>query len=160
MKKLITIATLALVSLPVYAKDAVSMTVHIINRQSHEQSYDYVAVQGNSAAFGHATANGNTVNGSAYGFSNGSAIGGTFHVEGATFTLQLPDGRLAVVNCNGKYAPFHRATGNTRSCRVPLVDTLTAEFKGDSAKLIWGASIDGSKSESETYKILGIIPAQ
>jgi len=38
-----------------------------------------------------------------------------------------------------------------------MVDNIEADFKGDKAKLIWPASLDGKKTESETYKILGVL---
>jgi len=78
--------------------------------------------------------------------------------NGATFTLQLPDGRLAIVNCESKFAE-HMAgrVGDRRSCRTPLVDSIEADFNGDNAKLIWPVSLDGKKMQSETYKILGIL---
>jgi hypothetical protein len=47
-----------------------------------------------------------------------------------------------------------------RSCRMPIVDEIEVEFSKDSAKLIWPVSIDGKKTESETYKIIGILKAQ
>jgi hypothetical protein len=47
--------------------------------------------------------------------------------------------------------------GNRRSCRVPLVDNIQADFNGDNAKLIWPVSLDGKKMQSETYKILAIL---
>jgi len=37
------------------------------------------------------------------------------------------------------------------------MNTITAEFDGGSAKLIWPAGIEGKKTESETYKIITII---
>jgi hypothetical protein len=80
-----------------------------------------------------------------------------YTVAGATFTLLLPDGRRAVVNCNPKYA-FKGDYINRRSCRVPPQDDITAEFKEANAKLIWPVSIDGSKTQSETYKIVAILP--
>jgi hypothetical protein len=52
---------------------AQKLNVKIIDRQDKEDSYDYAAVY------------------------NNIAVGKTFKVYGATFTLQLPDGRLAVV---------------------------------------------------------------
>ena len=83
---------------------------------------------------------------------------GVFQATGATLTLQLPDGRVAVVNCNSKYqvisGPAHR-----RSCRVPATDIVHAEFSGDKAKLKWVVSLDGKKLDSETYKVLGVYPA-
>jgi hypothetical protein len=40
---------------------------------------------------------------------------------------------------------------------MPLVENIQAEFKGDKAKLIWVVSVDGKKTESETYKVLGVL---
>jgi hypothetical protein len=40
---------------------------------------------------------------------------------------------------------------------MPLVNEIQAEFDGDKAKLQWPVSIDGKKTESETYKILAIL---
>jgi hypothetical protein len=82
-----------------------------------------------------------------------------FHVRGATLTLQLPDGRLAVVNCESKFAErFAGPQGNRRSCRVPLVEDVEADFHGDKAKLQWVVSLDGKKGQSETYKVLAVLP--
>jgi hypothetical protein len=113
---------------------AQKLNVKIIDRQDKEDSYDYAAVY------------------------NNVAVGKTFKVYGATFTLQLPDGRLAVVNCDSKFAE-HMAghAGNRRSCRAPIVDDIQADFNGDKAKLIWPVSLDGKKMQSETYKILGVL---
>jgi hypothetical protein len=112
---------------------AQQLQVKIIDRQDKEDSYDYVAVY------------------------NNTAVGKTFKVHGATFTLQLPDGRLAIVNCESKFAEHMRGpAGNHRSCRAPVVDNIEADFKGDNAKLIWPVSLDGKKMQTETYKILGI----
>jgi hypothetical protein len=83
----------------------------------------------------------------------------SYHVRGATFSLLLSDGRVAVVNCESKFAEhFAGPAGNHRSCRMPLVDDIEAEFNGNKAKLQWPVSIDGKKIESETYKILGVLP--
>ena len=35
-----------------------------------------------------------------------------------------------------------------------------AEFKGDKAKLYWPTSLDGKKTESETYKIIAVMKAK
>jgi hypothetical protein len=80
------------------------------------------------------------------------------YVRGAKFSLQLPDGRVVVVNCESKFAE-HMAgpAGNHRSCRVPLVDNIKAEFSGDKAKLVWVVSLDGKKMQSETYKVLAVL---
>jgi hypothetical protein len=110
------------------------LEVKVIDRRDKDDQYDYAAVY------------------------NNVAVGKTFKVHGATFTLQLPDGRLAVVNCESKFAE-HMAgrAGNRRSCRSPLVESFQVDFKGDNAKLIWPVSIDGKKLQSETYKILGVL---
>lgn len=113
---------------------AQKLDVKIVDRQDKEDEYDYAAV------------------------FNNVAVAKSFKVRGATLTLQLPDGRGAVVNCESKFAE-HMAgrVGNRRSCRVPLVDNIQAEFNGDNAKLIWLVSVDGKKMQSETYKILAIL---
>ncbi len=81
---------------------------------------------------------------------------GTYSVTGATLSLLLPDGRVAVVNCASKLNLFSTDPHPQRSCRIPPVDTIEVEFKGKNAKLAWSVSVDGSKMESETYKILAI----
>lgn len=113
---------------------AQKLNVKIIDRQDKEDEYAYVAVY------------------------NNVAVGKSFKVHGATFTLQLPDGRVAIVNCESKFAE-HMAgrVGNRRSCRTPLVDSIQADFNGDNAKLIWSVSLDGKKIQSETYKVLAIL---
>ncbi len=117
---------------------AQKLNVKIVNREDNDSSYDYAGVY--------------SVGGST------TATATTFHVTGATLTLQLPDGRMAVVNCASKFAEhFAGRAGNRRSCHVPLVDSVQAEFHGDSAKLSWNVSIDGKKSQSETYKILAVM---
>ncbi len=131
MKFALALAALILTSSPAFAQ---KLDVKILDRQDKEDSYTYAAVY------------------------NNVAVGKSFKVQGATFTLQLPDGRLVIVNCESKFAE-HMAgrVGNRRSCRTPLVENIEAEFKGDNAKLIWPVSIDGKKMQSETYKILGIL---
>jgi hypothetical protein len=113
---------------------AQKLDVKIVDRQDKNDEYDYAAVY------------------------NNVAVGKTFKVQGVTFTLLLPDGRLAIVNCESKFAE-HMAgrVGNRRSCRAPVVDSIQVDFKGDNAKLIWPVSLDGKKMQSETYKILGIL---
>jgi len=130
MKWTIALAVLVCVG----SASAQKLGVTIIDRQDKEDEYDYAAVY------------------------NNVAVGKTFKVHGATFTLQLPDGRLAVVNCDSKFAE-HMAgpVGNRRSCRTPIVDNIQADFHGDNARLIWPVSLDGKKMQSETYKILGIL---
>jgi hypothetical protein len=141
-----------------------SMRVKIIKRQSSETEYSYV-VPGhfNSSSdtdlncqVGDTTANcsGTTTTNGTY--TSPREI--SYRVNGATLSLLLPDGKVAVVNCVSK---FHYAYGNglygKRSCRTPILDNIQVEFKGKDAKLMWPVSLDGKTFESETYKILAIL---
>jgi hypothetical protein len=143
---------------------AQKLNVKIIDRQDHDTDYSYVVpghVFANSTA--NVNCNGDANNVNCNGSSTTSGIGTPayevpFHVRGATFSLQLPDGRIAVVNCDSKFAEhFAGPRGNHRDCREPIVDNIQADFHGDKAKLIWVVSLDGKKTESETYKVLGIL---
>jgi hypothetical protein len=79
-------------------------------------------------------------------------------LRGATLSLLLLGGRIAVVNCDSKFAEhFAGAAGNHRNCRQPVVDNIQADFRGGNAKLEWVVSLDGKKTQSETYKVLGIL---
>ncbi len=153
MCKIFVSLLLCLFSTAAYATDKVS--VRIIQRQSSETNYNYV-IPGfsNSTASGNVNCYGANCSGSAR--SNGYSIparAGSYAVSGATFSLLLPDGRVAVVNCNSKgWGSRHR-----RSCRTPLVNDIEAEFSGDNAKLFWVVSLDGKKTESETYKVVAIL---
>ena len=143
---------------------AQTFDVTIIKRQSNETEYTYV-VPGSfsSVSNSNATCSGTdssvNCNGSTHttGFST-PAREFSLHVRGATFTLLLPDGRLAVVNCESKFAErFAGPSGNHRSCRQPLVNNIQAEFHGGKAKLEWVVSLDGKKRDSETYKVLAVL---
>jgi hypothetical protein len=164
MNKVIPALVLAvLIVSPVFAQ---KMTVKIVNRQDFETNYSYV-VAGYSSSTSNANVNcsGDTTvncNGSSTttGYST-PARQVSFSVSGATFSLELPDGRLAVINCTSKFQErMAGASGNRRSCRVPLVDEIQAQFNGDKAKLEWPVSIDGKKNATETYKVLGVFPKQ
>jgi hypothetical protein len=139
-----------------------TLKVKIVDRQTSSTNYSYT-VPANLFAQTNANAN-------CFGAANTATCSGSstttgtltpkrpvsYNVRGATFTLALPDGRFVVVNCESKYAPKGDYI-NRRSCRIPLVDDIQAEFDGDNAKLRWIVSIDGKKTESETYKILAIL---
>ena len=142
---------------------AQKFTVQIINRQDNDTDYTYVVP-------GHFTSQSNldincsgdtNVNCNGSATTTGSSMPAqqvSYHVRGATFTLALPDGRAAVVNCESKFKErMAGARGNHRSCRMPLVDTIEANFHGDKAKLEWVVSLDGKKTQSETYRILAIL---
>lgn len=134
---------------------AQKMDVRIIQRQSSETNYNYVI-----PGFSNSNANGslNCYGSSCYGSAHSSGMSipgrvGSYSVSGATFSLALPDGRIAVVNCNSKgWGNRHR-----RSCRTPFVNNIEAEFNGKNAKLIWPVSLDGKKMESETYTVLAVL---
>lgn len=128
------------------------LTVKIIDRQNSETDYSYV-VPGRSTANSNSNVNcfgtGNNVNCNGTTNTVGTNVPAQqvpYHVRGATFSLLLPDGRIAVVNCESKFAErFSGPRGNRRSCRMPIVDDIQAEFDGDKAKLSWPVSLDGRK---------------
>jgi hypothetical protein len=165
MRKLELLAAFAVLC-PV-AASAQLLNVKIVQRQDKQTQYTY-EVAGHSSTTGSGSADcfgsGNSVNCSASGNSNTTTTAPhlvSFSVSGATYSLLLPDGRVAVVNCTAKFAErFAGPIGNHRSCRQPINDDLQVEFKGKNAKLLWPVSLDGKKMESETYIILGLIPAQ
>ena len=149
---------------------AQKLDVKIVGREDNETEYTYVVpghftAQSNSSAncYGSESTLGNSSNVNCTGSTTTSGATTpaqqiSYHVRGATFTLLLPDGRAVVVNCESKFAE-HMAgpAGNHRSCRVPLVDNIQADFKGDKAKLMWVVSLDGKKIQSETYKVLAVL---
>jgi hypothetical protein len=155
---------IVMLALCVSAYPATVLDVKIVDRQNNDTDYSYV-VPGYSSSNSNTDVNcfGNVYNVNCNGTtrttgSNTPARQVSYHVRGATFTLQLPDGRVAVVNCESKLAErFAGPQGNHRSCRMPLVDDIQAEFNGDKAKLIWSVSIDGKKMQSETYKVLAVL---
>jgi len=80
----------------------------------------------------------------------------SLNVVGTTVSLKLPDGKVAVLNCINKYS-YKGTAINRRSCGMPLVEHVQAEFKGDIARLEWPVSPDGKKTESETYKVVALL---
>jgi hypothetical protein len=153
---------LAVVSvLAVSMNAAQKFDVKIVNRQVGETEYSYV-VPGSSHTNANANVNcvGTANSANCNGLANSTTRSVPSHVKeytvtGATFTLQLPDGRVAVVNCDSRQNFW--TDSHPRSCRIPLVNDIQAEFDGDKAKLKWPVSIDGKKMQSETYKILAVI---
>jgi hypothetical protein len=149
--------------------------VKIVQRQTADTTYSYhLAGYATSNSTGNAdcsgtatytsstTANINT-NCSTTGTTNTTYMAPrnvSYSVTGATFSLLLPDGRIAVVNCPSKWRPGPGEGGlySRRSCRIPIVDDLQAEFKGKNAKLSWAVSLDGKKRDSETYAVLAVLP--
>lgn len=143
---------------------AQKLEVTIVHRQDNQTDYSYV-VPGYSSTQANTNVNcdstGNSVNCNGSGTANSfrtPAREVSFQVTGATLSLLLPDGRVVVVNCKSKFAErMAGPRGNHRSCRVPLVDRIEADFHGDKAKLRWPVSLDGKKFRSETYKILAVL---
>lgn len=165
MSQLLTraLSAIALLTvLPTSLLAAQKLNVKIVDRQTSGTNYSYV-VPGDLTSHSNTSENcfgaANTVNCSSSTSTTGSVTPPrpvSYEVRGATFSLQLPDGRIAVVNCESKYSPKFDYI-NRRSCRMPLVNDIQAEFDGDKAKLIWSVSIDSKKTESETYKILAVL---
>jgi hypothetical protein len=161
MSSLIAGGLLLFVTIPLAAQ---KLQVKIINRQDSETDYWYVVpgyAYSNSNASVNCIGDLNTTNCNGSGRTTTTNVPGqqvSYHVRGATFTLKLPDGRVAVVNCESKFAErMAGPRGNRRSCRMPIVDDVNAEFKGDKAKLEWPVSLDGKKMASETYKIVAVL---
>jgi hypothetical protein len=154
---------LVFVTLLAFAAETVEVVV--LDRQNHDTNYTYV-IPASSTSDARTNINcsgiANTVNCSSATSTTTNttpAVTSSYQVRGATFELGLPDGRIAIVNCESKanMTDFSRMDQMRRSCRVPLVNKMKAEFNGDKAKLSWSVSIDGKKFESETYKILGVL---
>jgi hypothetical protein len=132
MKKGILLLFVALASIASVAKEKERVTVTVISRNDSNVAYSYAFVSGSTG------------------------IAQNLNLQGATLTLQLPSGDVAVVNCTSKFQERFAGPGNVRSCRVPLVNDFEATFDGDKAKLFWATSLDGKKVESETYKIIAV----
>jgi hypothetical protein len=143
---------------------AQKFAVKIVDRQVSDTTYTYM-VPGSVLTNSAATANcfGTQSVGCSASDTTATTVlpprSGAYNVRGATFTLLLPDRRVVVVNCESKYQLKFDYV-NRRSCRIPLVDEIEAEFKGSDAKLRWVVSLDGKKTESETYKILAVLLQQ
>lgn len=142
-------------------KSALKQSVTIVDRKESQSTYKY-AVPGRTAWNCAPDIYGQT--GCTGGVTEGTVLVGEYNVTGVTLSLLLPDGRLAVVNCAAKYkfwvAPSDEAKGNLghyRDCRQPPTDNITTEFNGNEAKLLWPVSIDGSKMQNETYKVIAIL---
>jgi len=158
------LATAALILACSASSLAQKLDVKIVDRQDNETEYTYVVpghFSSNSNSYANCNGNDSNVNCSGSTTTNGYTTPAhqvSYRVRGATFSLLLPDGRVAVVNCEGKFAErFAGPAGNHRSCRRPLVDSIQADFHGDKAKLEWVVSLDGKKKQSETYKVLAVL---
>ena len=144
--------------------EKMELKVKVVDRQTHDTHYTYfVPAEFTSHSNSSASCLGadSAINCSGSSTTHGTATpaySGSFDVRGATLSLQLPDGQIAVVNCDSKFVEhFAGHAGNHRDCRVPLVNDIRVEFDGGKAKLKWPVSIDGKKIASETYKILGVL---
>jgi hypothetical protein len=168
MKKTALVLIIVVCATPATAQ---KLAVRVIDRQDNDTDYTYVVpARWFSNSNTNVNCNGSGANVNCNGTTNTTgtvtpAHQMSYHVRGATFTLQLPDGRGAVVNCESKYAPrgdsaagvLPSLLSSRRDCRMPLVESIQAEFHGDKAKLIWPVSLDGKKMQSETYKVLAIL---
>jgi hypothetical protein len=127
MRRWIVISVILLYSLPVYTAERVK--VKIVDRRDSEQEYSYTVPQQQIA----------------------------YSVRGATLSLLLADGRVVVVNCDSKFKMPVFNWADRRNCRIPVVENVEVEFNKDNARLIWPVSLDGKRTDSETYKIVGIV---
>src|SRR5207248_459233 len=133
------------------ANAAQKFDVTILNRQMSEENYSYIVpgrVVEQSTSTADCSGVGNGVNCIGSTKTTGTvtpAHAVSYTVQGATFTLKLPDSRLVVVNCSSKYTFLDAlfSVKERRSCRIPSGDHVQAEFDGDAAKLRWPVSIDG-----------------
>jgi hypothetical protein len=159
--KFVVIALVFVCSASAFAQ---KMAVKVVDRQENETDYSYV-VPGHFSSYSNSNVNCSATDYSANCSGTGTANGSStpaqsvpYYVRGATLTLLLPDGRGAVVNCESKFAErMAGPRGNHRSCRVPMVSDIEADFHGDKAKLEWVVSLDGKKKQSETYKVLAVL---
>lgn len=77
---------------------------------------------------------------------------------GTTLSLQLPDGRVALVNCQNQNRYSSKGIPNNRhTCGMPMVQHVQAEFAGQNAKLEWPIGADGRKTETEMYKVVAML---
>lgn len=160
-KRMLVLTTLVLVYFTTSINAAENMEVTILDRQSHAEAYTFI-IPGYSTTTTNASGSVAGSKNSAFYSESGSSTtisapgsARSYQVVGSTLSLKLPDGRIVVVNCNQKINWGH--VDRYRSCRVPLINNIQAEFNGDNAKLKWPVSIDGKKIQQETYKILGIL---
>ena len=151
MRQIITVGAILIAITTSLAAESKRMTVKVIRVQNSESEY-----RGTLPGRVDTNVGTNTINTTV---RPPQEIG--YSVSGATLTLLLPDGRLAVVNCVSKYAPRGDYI-NRRSCRVPDENVINVEFRGKDAKLFWNklAGLDERKPESETYTIIAVQQAQ
>jgi len=143
---------------------AQQLAVKIVDRQEHDTAYSYQVPQhstSDSSGTARCTGDSGTINCSGSSTTNTTTTPPrniSYSVAGTTLSLLVPDGRIVVVNCVSKYK-LKMDYVNRRSCKSPLDAQVNVDFSGKSAKLYWPVSLDGKKFDSETYTVLGIIPA-
>lgn len=152
---------LAFVSLPfsVPSASAEKVQVNVLYRQDSDVVY-HAVIPGysgpNADITGACTLDPDPANCPADTQANATSGEVNYTVVGTTLSLGLPDGRVAVVNCVNRYS----AKGNyinRRSCGMPMVERVDAEFNGKIAKLTWPVGPNGKKIESETYKVVAML---
>jgi hypothetical protein len=124
-----------------YRQNSDSVYLALVPGYSDPASPDCAADLGNAACYEHSATTGPY----------------SYNVVGTTLSLLLPDRRIAVINCVNKYSPKGTYILR-RTCGMPLVEHVQAEFKGNLAKLAWSAgSPDNAKSESEKYRVIAVL---
>lgn len=122
-------------AVPVYGQ---KLDVKVIDRQDNETDYTYVvpghfSSQSNSDANCNGMVSGNLVSASCNGTTttHGTSTPAhqvSYHVRGATFSLLLPDGRVAVVNCESKFA--ERMAGPAGNHRILSTNGVRGGVQG------------------------------
>ncbi len=160
MKKLTWLLLVVLV-VPVLQAKKLKMPVRIVSREGNATEYSYL-VSGRAVSECNGKLNGTSTSADInVKCSETDTPSSTYTVKvtGATLSLLLPDSRVVMVSCTSKFDFWSmRPEWNTRrSCRVPPTNDVQAEFDGQNAKLNWSVSLDGKKTQSETYKILSVV---
>lgn len=148
------LATVLILALPALGKNE-KVQVRILDQKESSQEFvvSYPGYQQSNCG--------------AYGYGNQAQVNcssvftpaghGEYRTQGYVMTFLLPDKRIVIVTCEKKTNWTEFSTNWYRSCRRPLTGEVEAEFNGDKAKLSWAVSLDGTKKNSETYKIVAVL---
>jgi hypothetical protein len=159
LSRLATGLAVALLTLSIQAAFAEKVPVSVLYRQDSDVVY-HAVVPGYSGSqadiTGACTLDPDPANCPTPNQTSPAAGEVSYIVVGTTLSLRLPDGRVAVVNCVNRYSSKGNYI-NRRSCGMPLVENVEAEFTGQTARLQWPIGTDGKKTESETYKVVALL---
>lgn len=125
---------------------AQKLDVKIFDRQDNETEYTYVVpghFSSQSHSYANCNGNDNNLNCNGSTTTNGYSMPAhqvSYHVRGATFSLQLPDERIVVVNCESKFrermaGPAGRRKENAAILDKPKVDPAISPNKMEAGPL-------------------------